>query len=299
MGRLPRHPEGQRMTCALGKTPARPGAVSFRLATYATALPTPPPAFGHYAGVAGLGSMLGNDRYGDCVWAGAAHETILWTDEGTGLPAVFTDATVLSDYAAVTGFSPDDPNSDRGTDMEVAAKYRRQTGVIDTAGKRHQVAAYLAITAGDVAEHLTAAYVFGAVGIGINFPSSAMDQFNAGQPWDVVKGSRIEGGHYVPLVGADEQYLYVLTWGKVQRMTRAFLKKYNDESIVYLSAEALKDGQSPEGFDIDQLKADLAALGNPTPDPAPTPPPDPFDAVITALRKAWAPLDAWLRGHGL
>jgi hypothetical protein len=25
--------------------------------------------------------MLGNDHYGDCVWAGAAHETMLWNKE--------------------------------------------------------------------------------------------------------------------------------------------------------------------------------------------------------------------------
>jgi hypothetical protein len=247
----------------LGKTPARPNAVTFKLAKYidTTVLPTPPEQFGHENVVAAQGwGMLGNDQYGDCVWAGAAHETMLWNlerDKSVG----FDPKHVLKDYTAVTGFDPADPDTDQGTDMSVAASYRRKTGVIDQSSRRHKVAAYLAITPGDVEQHLIALYVFGVVGIGIQFPGSAMDQFNAGKPWDVVAGSKIEGGHYIPLV-AKRANLDVLTWGQVQEMTPAFLEKYNDESIVYISREMLTAGHSPEGFDLKQLKADLAALNH-------------------------------------
>ena len=85
--------------------------------------------------------------------------------------------------------------------MQAAASYRRKTGVIDTKGKRHKIVAYLALTKGNLDQHVSAAYLFGAVGVGIQFPASAMDQFNAGKPWDVVSGAKIEGGHYIPLVG--------------------------------------------------------------------------------------------------
>jgi hypothetical protein len=245
----------------LGKTPARPNAVTFRLTKYldTTVLPTPPAQFGHEKLVAAKSwGMLGNDQYGDCVWAGAAHETMLWNLEG-GKNIVFDPKHVLSDYSKVTGFDPAKPDTDQGTDMGVAATYRRKTGVIDEAGKRHKVAAYLAITPGDVQEHLLALYVFGVVGLGIQFPKSAMDQFNAGQPWDVVPGAAIEGGHYIPLV-AKRDNLDVITWGQLQQMTPAFLQKYNDESVVYISREMLTSGHSPEGFNLAQLKADLAAL---------------------------------------
>ena len=55
----------------------------------------------------------------------------------------FNNQSVLKDYSAVTGFNPNDPNTDQGTDMQVAASYRRKTGVLDAAGKRHKVIAYL------------------------------------------------------------------------------------------------------------------------------------------------------------
>lgn len=276
------------MALKLGKTPARPGAASFAMARYLTPdLPAPPTAFGHQS-LVGEWGMLGNDRARDCVWAGAAHETETWTAEGQR-PATFTTLGVLSDYSAVTGFDPSRPETDCGTDMEVAAKYRRQTGVVDAGGRRHRVGAYLAIAAGDLGAHLTAAWLFGAVGIGIEFPASAMDQFNAGEPWDVASGSRIEGGHYVPLVGADEEYLYVVTWGRTQAMTRAFFETYNDESIAYLSEEALRGGVSVEGFSLAQLQADLEALGSP-------PRPEPVTAAARALA-ASPETDRFIRSH--
>jgi len=245
----------------LGKTPARKGAVTFKFADYAdkTKLPTPPATFGHESLIAATGwGMLGNDQYGDCVWAGAAHETMLW-NRMAGASSSFTPAAVLSDYSAVTGFNADDPSTDQGTDMEVAAKYRRKTGVVDAAGKRHQIGAYVALKRGDITELFQAAYLFGAVGIGIEVPSSAVSQFDAGKPWSVVSLSRIEGGHYVPFV-ARRKYLEVVTWGRIQSMTEGFYEHYNDESIAYLSAEMLAGGKSPEGFDLAALKADLAAL---------------------------------------
>jgi len=247
----------------LGKARARPGAVKMKLTAYLSKaqLPVPPADFGHYDLISKYG-MLGNDNYGDCVWAGAAHETMMWCKE-VGSAATFSDKGVLGDYSKVTGFKPNDPTTDQGTDMQVAASYRRKTGVIDAKGKRHKVVAYLAIAKGHVDQHTSAAYLFGAVGVGIKFPDSAMDQFNAGKPWDVVAGATIEGGHYIPLVGRRNGNLLIVTWGRVQEMTPAFFEKYNDESVVYLTKEDLKAGVTPEGFNVKQLTDDLAALQSP------------------------------------
>lgn len=243
----------------LGKTPARAGAVKLRLSSYLdkSALPKLPARFGHETLVTDWG-MLGNDQFGDCVWAGAAHETRLWGAEA-GTPIAFTDKAVLSDYSAVTGFNPADPNTDHGTDMQVAASYRRKTGIVDAAGRRHKVEAYLALKPGDVTEHYYAMYLFGAVGIGIEFPSSAMNQCNAGKSWSVVSKAKIEGGHYIPLV-AKRAHLECVTWGKPQAMTVGFFQKYNDESVAYVSAEALANNKSPEGFDLATLLADLKSV---------------------------------------
>ncbi len=249
----------------LGKSPARPWQApgnKFRLGTYlaATALPAVPPVFGHQALIGARDwGLLGNDQYGDCVWAGAAHETMMLVKEA-GVTVAFTDAAVLSDYSAATGFKISDPSTDQGTDVQAAADYRRKTGIIDAAGKRHAIAAYLALEPGNLTHLYQATYLFGAVGIGFQLPQSALDQFDQGLPWSVLQGSPIEGGHYVPLLGRTASGLVVVTWGDVRLMSEAFLATYCDEAVAYVSTEDLVNQKSPEGFDYAALLADLKEL---------------------------------------
>jgi hypothetical protein len=248
----------------LGKKPARRGAVKFKLAKYLVKaeMPTPPKVFGHQTLVGNGWGILGNKDFGDCVWAGAAHETMLWNKEANKTVA-FSDDSVLGDYSTVTGFKRNEPDTDQGTDMQVAASYRRKTGVLDAHGRRHKVRAYLALSPGNVDQLILAMYLFGAVGIGIKFPDSAMDQFIAGKPWDVKAGPPPTEGHYIPGVGRDAKgNIIVVTWGKLQLMTPRFYKKYCDEVVAYVSEEMLVPPTevSLEGFNLKQLTTDLAAL---------------------------------------
>ncbi len=248
------------MNYKLGKKPARAGAVKLRFAAYAdaAALPTLPQMFGH-DGLISSWPTLANDQYGDCVWAGAAHETMLLAKEA-GNTVTFTDADVLADYAAVTGFKPDDHGTDQGTDLQVAASYRRKTGIIDATGRRHRIASYLALEPGNVSDILLAAYMF-VCGVGLQLPSSALDQTKKKMPWYYVADSPVEGGHYVPLIGRRADGLFVfVSWGAIQLATPHFVRKYCDEAIAYLSQENLVNRKSPEGFDYDTLTADLARL---------------------------------------
>jgi len=249
------------MSFRLGKTPARPGAVRFKLSSYlkTTAWPPVPAVFGH-ASLVPRWPMFANDRFGDCVWAGAAHETMLLVAE-SGRSATFSDDSVLADYAAVTGFDPRDSSTDNGTDMQAAASYRRKTGIVDAQGLRHKIAAYVALDPGNVAHLHLAVYLFGAVGIGLMLPASALDQAMQGKSWDIVVGSPNEGGHYVPLVGRRaDGLLETVSWGALQPMTEAFFARFCDEAVAYVSAECLLDRKSPEGFDYDMLIEHLEAL---------------------------------------
>jgi hypothetical protein len=243
---------------ALGKLPARPGAVTLRLRDYLTILPRSPRNFGHEQ-ISLPWDVLGNDKYGDCVWAGAAHETMLWNQEAS-LAVGFSETSVLSDYSAVTGFVPGQPNTDQGTDMQQAASYRQKVGVVDSNGKRHQVGAYVSITPGDVQEHIAALYLFGAVGLGIRVPTYALQQFQDHKEWNYQPFATIAGGHYIPLVARRNNRFTCVTWGTLQPMTDRFFKHFNDESIAYISPEMLTNNKSPEGFNLTQLTADLAAL---------------------------------------
>jgi hypothetical protein len=250
----------------LGKQPATEDRRDLMFARYVrkAQLPTPPAKFGHedLFGPKEWG-MLGNDQWGDCAWAGPAHETMLLTKEG-GRSAAFSTDAVLSDYSAGTGFDPkagppgQNP-TDQGSNVREVLKYRAKTGIVDANGNRHKVGAYVKLDTKNLDQVTEALYLFQVVGIGIEFPASAMDQFNNGQPWDVVQGSQIEGGHYVPLV-ARRDNLEVVTWGALQQMTQAFYEKYCDEAWAYISEENLQQGKSPEGFDLEQLQADLNAL---------------------------------------
>lgn len=246
----------------LGKTPARINSVHLKLSTYLdvpAVLPKVPETFGHEHLVTEWG-MNGNDTVGCCVFAGAAHETELWNREA-GRPVVVDTAATLADYSAVTGYDPSDPTTDQGTDMQVAASYRRRVGIVDSMGLRHRVAAYVALTQGDPDELASSAYVFGAVGVGLRMPGYAMDEFAAGKPWAVRHGNpKIEGGHYVPVVGRSGGNFHVVTWGKVQQMTEGFYRRYCDEAVVYFSTEFLTAGVSPEGFDRAGLLRDLNAF---------------------------------------
>jgi cell division septation protein DedD len=121
------------------------------------------------------------------------------------------------------------------------------------------------------------------VGIGFSFPASAMQQFNAGQPWTVVQGSQIEGGHAVGAVGYDADYVYVTTWGTVQKMAWGFFDAYVEEAWTQLSSEFVNavSGDDPLAetlYALGQQYASVTGQPNPVPAPAPAPTPAPSPA---------------------
>lgn len=247
----------------LGKKPYVDNGKDFKFAKYTTAvLPKAPSRFGHGTLYTDWG-MLGNDNWGDCVFAGGAHETMLFNRLGAAKTKVpFTAQSTLSDYSAVTGFDPNDPSTDNGTEVRVALSYRRKTGMVDANGVRHKIGAFVSLDPKNWVELMQAVYVFGVVGIGFEFPQSAMDQFNAGQIWDVVPGSPIEGGHYTPVVGSmsSAKKGTLITWARRQEFTRAFYETHNDESWVFISLELLNKAGTFRGFNLATLNADLASL---------------------------------------
>lgn len=245
-----------------GKKSAVPKETDFRFSRYYSAeiddviIPT---RFG-YGLIYANWRMLGNDNAGDCVIAGGAHETMLFNRVRRGLDVRFTDASVLSDYSAVTGYDPNDPSSDQGALVSDALAYRRKTGLLDAEGARHTIAAYVSIDPKNWTQLLQATYLFGTVGIGFEFPEIADTQFGNGEPWDATEDDGpIIGGHYVPVVGSlsSTEEVSTVSWAKRQRMTRAFYEKYNDEAWAFISWEAVIGFHK---FDLGKLTKDLAAL---------------------------------------
>ena len=244
----------------LGKLPARPEAIKLTFGSYfkAAELPPVPAVFGRPWLVHQWG-ILGNADFGDCVWAGAAHEVMLLLADAGFSPPPFMTSNVLSDYSAVTGFDPKNPATDVGTDVQAAAAYRQKTGIIDATSARHKIDIYTSLHVGDLDQLALATYLLGVTGIGVNLPSSAEDQFNLAEPWDVVPGDTSSGGHYIPCVGRNGHgnFLFI-SWGRLQAATPAWIKANMDEGIAYVSAERLNaKGLSPEGFNSAALLDDF------------------------------------------
>jgi len=256
----------------LGLRPPRPGAVRLRLATYLdfSKLPEPPRTFGHYPLIPpDAWGVLANDVYGCCAICGPEHQTLLFCAEGKR-PCAFDDAVTLTNYGAITGFTPldadgnpypaDDNPTDQGTDVGQMADYWMQTGLLDANGVRHKVAAVVDMNPGDLRELWVATYLFQSVGLGFALPDSAMQQTQDGQPWDVVDGASIVGGHYVPCFGRQNGMGIGVTWGVLQPFTTRFYTTYNNQGICALSEEMMIAAKDIDGVDDQLLRADLDAL---------------------------------------
>jgi hypothetical protein len=224
--------------------------------------------------------MYGNDSIGDCTCAAVGHLIQAWTAYSAGSPVTVADSDVIGTYEAVTGYNPADPSTDQGAYIQDVLAYWRKTGV---AG--HKITAYASVRVSNMTLVKQAIDLFGAVDIGFNFPSSAMDQFDRHMPWDVVAGASIEGGHCVTVNGYKANgNLLCVTWGATQEMTPAFWQRYVDEAWVIITPDWIKaNGSTPQGIDLYALGQDFALLtgkANPIPKPTPVPVPTPVPTPV-------------------
>lgn len=232
--------------------------------------------------------MDGNDQYGDCVIADCAHQEMLRT-ANTGTIWIPNILDILDLYARFQGYTGAASNlstiqqylanNDNGCDELSVIQYLVQTGWL---GRKLDGSANLDPTQLDQIKW--AVCIFGASRLGINLPDSAQSQFEAGQPWDYAPGAQLDGGHDVPVVGYDGTHFYVVTWGKLQPVTPAFLTAHYPDGTPYLEevhGELALDwvnaaGTCPAKLNLTQLVADLASIVEPPQPPAPTPvPPQP------------------------
>ncbi|MGO9957313.1 MAG: hypothetical protein ACLP50_15310 [Solirubrobacteraceae bacterium] len=240
----------------LGKQPATYDSRDIRYADVrpsGVSLPKVPPPGGGYGTDFSDWLMLGNgpcddgsvqsgwaafQGAGDCAWAGPAHEEMeACKNAGRPVPA-FTCLNVLQQYSAYSGYNLQTGAGDNGSNVRDVLTWRQTKGLVDAAGAAHKIGTFVSLEPGNTDQLWEALWLFESVGIGINFPNSAMDQFNAGQMWSVVAGTTIEGGHYIPLVGHPVQNVWTcVTWAKRQTMTAQFLTTYCDEAWAYIDPE--------------------------------------------------------------
>lgn len=203
------------------------------------------------------------DGLGDCTCAGAAHGTQAFTAYGKG---EFTPAPkdVLDMYVAVAGYNPQTGENDNGAVEQDVLEYLVEHGL---AG--HKILAYAQVDHTSPAEMKAALEIFGSLYLGIQVPSSMDAQFGAGEPLTPVAGSPIEGGHCVIVQKWDEEYIWIVTWGTLYRMTWEFFAAYGDEAWIIVTQDFLDaEGVTPDGLNLMALMAQFSQI-KATPAPAP------------------------------
>lgn len=296
----------------LGRLPYDPNRPALRLGGRLQGPVPPNPVVADWLSKVTSWPMYGNDQWGDCVWAMIGHMIEAWTQYASGTAVEVTTDQLLAAYSAVTGFDPNagpsgNNSTDNGTNIADALDYWRTTGV---AG--HKILAYAKVDHSNPGEVEAAINLFGSIAVGVNLPTSAMDQFNAGQEWTVVQGSPIDGGHAIHAGAYDTaaKDARVTTWGAVQSLDDPWWTAYVEEAWVAVTPEwVAATGLSPSGLDLQGLGDDFSALtGDPNPfqptppgpGPAPVPvPPAPVDAdeVLAAVAVPWVAEHHWGRTH--
>lgn len=209
----------------------------------------------------------GNDDYGDCVFADVAHRIMVRTAMmGAGKMVTPTQAETLQLYSEVTGFDPNNPNTDQGGDLVTTAQYMQKTGML-IGGVRHTEDGNGIIAPQNLDHVKWSICLFGCTPMGWNsLPQSALDQFDAGQPFDYVKGSPIVGGHdmlgleYRPESPTNPGWL-VGTWGKRWPATDAFVLNYLSEVVPVGAKDFITaNGLAPSGVNLPQILQLLAEI---------------------------------------
>lgn len=253
----------------LGKRVHRFDRRTLQLKKYIKAVTPPPATMGYIDRVTEWPMML-NDAIGDCTIAAAGHMIEQWTTYAT-TPAIPGDPAILQAYEAVSGYNPNDPNSDAGAVVLDVLNYWRQHGI-----GGHQIVAYASINVKDPKEFQQAVALFGNVYIGVGLPITAQDprtDENGIPIWEVQKAGPIGagqpwtwGGHAVPGVGYRTNAqpnggMRVVSWGQLYDVTWNFLRAYCDEAYAIVTEDWIKqNGQSPSGFDLATLLKDLVAI---------------------------------------
>lgn len=240
----------------LGRLPTRHDPRTLKLASYTAPLPAIPD-MKNWGVVSGDWGMMRNDELGDCTIAAAGHMVLLDT-AARGTPVRIEDCEIVRAYAAVSGYTPGDPSTDNGAVELNVLNYWRQLGI-----GGHKILGYAAVPLNNRLALRQAIYLFGAVYAGVELPRTAQDQ----DVWNVDPDGGEDsapgswGGHAVPLVGYDTHALACITWGEPKWLTDDWWAKYGSEAYVVISEDwAPPGGVAPNSFNMDQLKADLAAI---------------------------------------
>ena len=266
-----------------GLLPPDPSKFSIRLADHLTGdLPAPPPAVNWSARVPSFPMYL-NDQLGDCFFAHIGHAIQRRTLYAQNLEVEVPDSAILTAYEHVTGYNPNVPGSDQGTEPGAGMSYWRRTGV-----GGHKIVAWAAVDPTDQRAVAQAIDLFGGVSLFVSLPADAEAEFEAGQPWADGAGQPIEGGHAVDVSAYSPSGVELITWGARQLATWGWLAAYTQQAVVPITRDWIsRAGADPLGATLGSLGEQFAEL---TGEPNPFVPRkrDRFEDLVDELRRLLA-----------
>jgi hypothetical protein len=224
---------------------------TLKFTKYSKALP-PPPMSADWIKACSSFDMLGNDDYGDCVFASKGHIIQVCT-ANEDVEVKLSEQTIIKAYLTFTG------GRDQGANILNALKWWRANAA-KLGG--HALWAYVSIEPTDQEAIKQAIALFGAVKIGVNLAAA----WQGADVWDVGRGRNYEpgswGSHDVPGCSYNADGITVITWADTIKMTWAAVPVYCDEMYALILPDWLrKDAISPSGLDLPTLHKDLFAIG--------------------------------------
>jgi len=196
--------------------------------------------------------MLDNDQYGNCVIAARGHFTLRCEliEQKTIIP--LTSADVDKEYFHETG------GVDSGLVMLDSLNQWRKDGWM-VEDSQYKIKAYSAVIPSDNYAVKSTIYTDTGLYVGLGLPTTAADEINEGKPWGKISAAPYSwGGHCVDIVGYDSKYLTCVTWGRLQRMTWPFFRRYCSEA--YTVIDALNTPKKRKVFDSKKIELHLAKV---------------------------------------
>ena len=265
-------------TYKLGKNPAKIDKRTLKLKVILDAITLPALPVSYEVDVDGLKvaipeQMFGNDAWGDCVICGRANQTLRFEQFQQDKIVPITTDICLNEYWSEEAQEGDGSackflnwiggrgwnyHPDNGLNMLDSLNEWRQKGWVLGDGNTYTIYAFAQLALQNAQELQYAVYLLGGAYIGIQVPQSAMDQFNAGQIWDVSGDSTIVGGHCLYVEGFNETGPICITWGKRQPMTWNFYNTYCDEAYALVMNRDIFVSNNP--CDVNLLDNYLQAI---------------------------------------
>lgn len=217
-------------------------------------------------------NMDGNDQYGDCAEAMSAHMERCFQRYQTGSVPVFSTQSIVAQYLTETG------GQDTGLDMLSHCTYWRDKGLLLDGVNRDQIDEFVTLDLSNDTELLYSIYLLSGAACGLAVPQSAMNQFDAGQPWDVATpDGGVIGYHAVAMLAFDSQHYYCMTWGDLQPMTPAFYHKYFNTAIGVVDSLDKWVNPATDPINVPVLRSYASGIeaGPQPPVPIPVPPTPP------------------------